>query len=361
VRIKSHLDHFAGRKSYVKGLPGEGILNCALGTNPFGVSEKVLLAARNYHWADIYYYPDPFHKGLRQALTRFWADFSDLKEEQIQIAGGAMAVLERLNKIFIENGSTVLGYSPQFTEYVTEIEASGGRYEAVVLKPEENFEFNTQRLLKMMSHEHCLVYLDNPNNPTGQVISLEKVEEIILEAGKKGIVVIIDEAFGDYWGRRNSAIKLVNKYQNLIVIRTFSKGFGLAALRVGYGVFPLKLVQYYEKVNVPFAADAVGCHLAKEALSDMEFISKCQEMVKREKGKLLEGLKQRGYLISKTLDSCPIFVLGHPDKTLDLNQQLLLQGILTESGKDFRNLENNYARVNIPLKANDFLDRLYQL
>ncbi|GAH77883.1 unnamed protein product, partial [marine sediment metagenome] len=180
---------------------------------------KILQAARNYHWSDIYHYPDPFHEGLRQAAIQFWADFSDLKGEQIQIASGAMAVLERLNKIFIEKGSTVLGYSPQFTEYVTEIEASGGRYEAVVLKPEENFEFNTQRLLKMMSRKHCLVYLDNPNNPTGQVIGLEKVEEIILETGKKGIVVIIDEAFGDYWGRENSAIKLVNKYQNLIVVR----------------------------------------------------------------------------------------------------------------------------------------------
>lgn len=358
MRIKSHLDYFTGRKSYVKELSKEGILDCSLGTNPFGVSGKVLQAARNYHWSDIYHYPDPFHEGLRQAVIQFWADFSDLKGEQIQIASGAMAVLERLNKIFIEKGSTVLGYSPQFTEYVTEIEASGGRYEAVVLKPEENFEFNTQRLLKMMSRKHCLVYLDNPSNPTGQVIGLEKVEEIILETGKKGIVVIIDEAFGDYWGRENSAIKLVNKYQNLIVVRSFSKGFGLAGLRVGYGVFPLKLMQYYEKVNVPFAASDIGCYLAREALSDLKFIGQCRETVKREKGKLIEGLKQRGYLVSETLDSCPIFVLGYSDESLDLEKQLLTKGILTESGKDFRNLESNYVRVNIPLKADDFLDCL---
>jgi len=138
VRIKSHLDYFTGRRSYIKEPPGGVALDCSLGTNPFGVSGKVLQAARNYHWSDIYHYPDPFHKGLRQAVIQFWADFSDLEEEQIQIANGTMAVLERLNKIFIELGSTVLGYSPQFTEYVTEIEASGGQYEAVVLKSENH-------------------------------------------------------------------------------------------------------------------------------------------------------------------------------------------------------------------------------
>lgn len=358
MRIKSHLDYFTGRKSYVKELSKESILDCSLGINPFGVSEKVLLAARNYDWSDIYHYPDPFHKGLRQAIIQFWAGLSDLKEEQIQIASGAIAVLERLNKIFIEPGSTVLGYSPQFTEYVTEIEASGGRYESVVLKPEENFKFDTQRSLAMMSHEHCLVYLDNPNNPTGQIISLEKVEEIIIEAGERGIVVIIDEAFGDFSQRESSAIKLVNRYQNLIVVRSFSKGFGLAGLRVGYGVFSLELVQYYEKVNVPFAADVVACHLAREALSDLEFVEQCREMVKREKGRLIEGLKRRGYLISETLDSCPIFVLGHPDENLDLAKELLSKGILTESGRNFRNLESNYVRVNIPPRTGDFLERL---
>lgn len=269
-----------------------------------------------------------------------------------------MRVLERLNKVFIGSGSKVLGYSPQFTEYVTEIEVSGGNYEAVVLKPEENFKFYPERLLKMINHGYCLVYLDNPNNPTGQVTGLEEIEEIVRKAEKKEVVVIVDEAYGDYMEKERSAISLINEYQNLIVVRSFSKGYGLAGLRVGYGVFPSRLSLYYQKINVPFAASTFGCYLAQEALLDEQFIRQCQEMTRNEKKKLIEGLKQKGYFISETLDSCPIFVLGYQDETIDLKRELFAKGILTEEGKDFRNLGSNYVRINIPAKSEDFLARL---
>ena len=337
---------------------GEGILDCSLGRNPLGVSEKVLKAAGRFEWSAICPYPDPFYKELRQRIVQFWADCAELKTEQVQIADGAIVLLERLNKLFIDPGSRVLGYSPQFTEYVTEVEASGGIYEAVLLRPEENFKFQVDQMLNRLKGEHSLVYLDNPNNPTGQFIPLDEIEAIALEAGKEEAVVIVDEAFGDYLGKESSAISLVNKYPNLVVVRTFSKAFGLAGLRVGYGVFSLELAPFYRKINVPFVISALSCYLAGEALADWEFIHHCKEIIRQEKRKLMEGLKQSGYLISETHECCPIFVLGCPDEALDLREELLAKGILTEGGRGFRNLGGNYVRVNTPRQADDFLSRL---
>ena len=243
MKVKACLNYLA-RKSYVSLEPlnkrGE-LLDCSLGSNLFGVSHRVLDAAKEYDWSGVWRYPDPTYQDLKEKISRFWVEYADLDKRQIQIANGAVVVLERVNKIFVGSGAKVLGYSPQFTEYTTDVEACGGRYEAVLLDPGERFKFHVERLLAKISEDYSLVYIDNPNNPTGQVISLSQVEEITRQASKKGVVVIIDEAYGDYMGKENSAVNLIDKYTNLIVVRSFSKGFGLAGLRIGYGIFSCEL------------------------------------------------------------------------------------------------------------------------
>ena len=357
--MKFYLKHLA-RKSYVReqSLRQGELLDCSLGTNCLGVSERVLEAARKYDWSKVWDYPELGYKDLKKKISEFWSEYADLEVGQIQIANGAVGILERLNKMFIEPGSRVLGYSPQFSEYITEVEVCGGKYEAVVLNPEEDFKFHADRMLARINGEHSLIYIDNPNNPTGQLVSLEEIEEILLEAERKEVPVVIDEAYGDYVGRENSAVSLMSKYRNLVVARSFSKGFGLASLRVGYGIFSPELSEYYDRVALPFSVSAVGCYLAAEALADQDFISYCCEMVKREKQKLIRGLRKRGYLISETSESCPIFVLGDKDRNIDLRQTLLNRGVLTVGGADFRNLGGNYVRVNTPLSAEEFLGHL---
>jgi len=334
------------------------LLDCFLGINHFGVSERVVEAAKEYDWSRVWYYPDPIYKELKEKISEFWSGYADLETDQIQIANGAAGVLERLNKIFIELGSWVLGYSPQFPDYVTWLEAYGGKYEAIVLNPEENFKFHVERLLARIDNKYCLIYIDNPNTPTGQIISLDEVEEILLQAERKDAVVVVDEAFGEYMGKENSAVNLIDKYSNLIVVRSFSKGFGLAGLRVGYGIFPPELSKYYDKVDLPLSVSAVSCYLAGEALLDTDFIPGCRRIVETEKRRLIKGLREKGYLISETSESCPIFALGHKNTDIDLKEELLARGILTISGTAFRNLTNNYVRVNIPANADDFLGRL---
>jgi len=290
--------------------------------------------------------------------VEFWADYADIQMEQVQIGHGSMEVLERVNRMFLETSSKVLGFSPQFTGYVADIGASGACYDPVILRSEERFTFYVERLLEKLNSEYSLIYIDNPNNPTGQMINLNEIELLVQEAEHRDVAVIVDEAYGDYFEKEDSAINLINKYNNLIVTRTFGKGLGLCSLKIGYGILPLKLSDYFSKVAPPFRATTISAYLAAIALSDQNFIAGCRQLVRTEKERLMTGLRERGYFSSETYEYCPIFLLGHENEDADLRQQLLSKGILTVPGPVFEHLGKNYVRINCPASADEFLRRL---
>lgn len=168
----------------------------------------------------------------------------------------------------------------------------------------------------------------------------------------------LDEAYGDYVEERHSTVNLIDRYKNLAVTRTFTKGYGIGRFRVGYAILSTGLGNYYDRIDLPLSVSTMGGSLAREALLDQDFILNLRPQVKAEKGKLTRELSQRGYLIGETHESCPLFILGHKDKSVDLKKGLLSKGILTTPGTDWENLGKNYVRVNTPSRAEDFLARL---
>ena len=168
------------------------------------------------------------------------------------MADGSIHVIYLLNRLFIEKGDKVLGYSPQFSEYETDIKMHGATYDYVLLKKEDNFKFNEKEFIEKINPEYKVIYIDNPNNPTGQIIPLSSIENIVKEAAKYDIAVMVDEAYGEYMPKENSAVKLLNNYDNVIALKTFSKGFGLAGLRAGYAVLPEQLVSPIKKISTPY-------------------------------------------------------------------------------------------------------------
>jgi len=360
MKIKPYLTSFTRKAYAIHGFEvGQGeLLDCSLGVNNYGASEKVAEAATAYDWSGVWLCPDPTYNALKRRIVEFWSEYADIQMNQVQIGNGSMEVLERVNRIFLETGSKVLGFSPQFTAYVADIGASGACYDRVILRPEERFTFYVERLLEKLDPEYSLIYIDNPNNPTGQMINLNEIGALVEEAQHRDVAVIVDEAYGDYFEPRYSAINLINKYNNLIVTRTFGKGLGLCSLKIGYGILPLELSDYFSKVAPPFRASTISSHLATIALSDSDFIDQCRQRIKTEKEKLIKGLKQIGYLIGETYEYCPIFLAGHKHEDVDLGKALLKKGIKTVYGMAFEDLSHNYVRINCPASSNEFLDRL---
>ncbi|MGI5840576.1 MAG: pyridoxal phosphate-dependent aminotransferase [bacterium] len=351
--------HDTTKKLREHGIEPEAVIDCSLGTNPYGCSPVVHAAASRLNWKTISDYPDPGYTDLKQALIAFWSDVVTLTPGQIFLGVGSMGVLEKVNKLLVGPGSRVLGYSPQFTSYISEVWASGGDYDYAALSPDKRFTFNATDILCRIGPECTMVYLDNPNNPTGQIISLADIETITAAAASFDVAVLVDEAYGDFMDKANSALKLTGKYGNLIVVRSFSKGSGLANLRVGYGVTQGPLLPFLEKVDMLFTFPSYVSRLAAISLRDETFIIDCRQRVAAAKQQVIAACRK--LTIAKTDAEVPILTIGHPDPAVNLYEEFVKRGILTEAGEDFLALGKNYIRLRVPADIGPLLERLSKI
>lgn len=320
-------------------------IDCSSGINPFGFSSKVETALHSIPPEAINLYPES-NTHLREALMVYWQDVMDLKGNNIVFGSGSIDIIYKINKMFIDNKSKVLGYSPQFSDYIDDIRSYGGIYDYHLMTMEDNFKFMLEPFLKKVDKHHKMIYIDNPNNPTGQVIPLSSIEEIVKKAHRLGVCVIIDEAYGDFMDNSNSAIALLNKYDNIFVIRTFSKGLGLAGVRGGYVVTSDIFADYYNKVSNPYVINGIANYLAIVALKDTQFIDECKKKIKSAKTKLIDSLEK--FSVLETDSGVPIMTIKHPEPEVDLLGLLKNHNILAVSGEGFIGLDKSFARLRIP-------------
>lgn len=335
-------------------------LNCAgKWTERFGMPKRVSEFMKNFDWVTMSQRGDI--KGLKEEICRFWSEYANLKTVNIKLGAGSMRVLQYVNQLFIDKGSVVLGYAPQFFGYPLAVTSVGAAYRVVLLDPDDNYKLNIPGLIDAITDEYSTIYIDNPNNPTGQVIALQDLESVVKKAKSLDVAVIVDEAYGDSMDMSNSAINLCDLYDNVIVTRTFTKGYQFSRIKVGYGIMSEELGYYYDKIDFPQSVIGVDASIAKEALLDKEFIPYMNGSVKKSKQELIEGLRARDYQVAETSDRCEIFVMAHKDKQMDLWSYLLDRDILTIPSTDFYaspNFGSNAVRVTTPLQAGEFLGRL---
>ena len=331
--------------SAVRNVAGQ-IINCSFGVNPFGYSQRIdkrSLIERS----DISNYPPFPYNELKDAIIQFWAGVQLLDRSNIRVCSGTMLILNYLNVLFLERGDRVLGYAPQFPEYVRSVRVHGGVYDGVPLRSEDQFTFCPEAVVEQLGREsYKLVYIDNPNNPTGQIIPLRDVEIVVQEAQRRGVCVIVDEAYGEYMSRENSAISLLDSYDNLFVTRSFSKGYALASLRIGYVVASEELSSYYSLVD-DLLLNPIGLEAAIVSLRDEEFLAETVARTQEVKREVLGALRQ--FRVLTTDDSVPIFALEHPDKSVDLQALLRSYGVLATGGLE--GLGRNAVRIRIPADA----------
>jgi len=358
LKFRDHLKGY-NRTTYVKDdgkadTGGSGFIDCALGINPFGCSPLLKEALESFDVTCLNKYPDFPYRELKKDLVSYWRDVTEIEAENIKFGCGSMDILERLNRIFIDRGSKALGYCPQFTDYMTDVESCGGVFEYAALGPQKNYRFDGEELLSKLDDGHRLIYIDNPNNPTGQVIPLPEIQHVVEKAAKKGVCVIVDEAYGDYIGKEESAISVVMQYQNLVVVRSFSKGFGLAGARVGYMVTSRLIADYYSKVEMLFIVSTFGQFAAQVALKDESFLRDSISKVRHIKRRILDTLKVLRVL--ETDLRVPIMILQHPSENVDLHEEFNKHGVLTEAGEDFVELGKNSVRLRVPADDADIIN-----
>ena len=350
--IKGYVDKTKGTESFleeIKQIYGlEKILKFDLGENPEGPSPTLIDELKKFirNLSLISEYPDSSYLKLREELAKFYG----VKLENITVGTGSNELIERISRLWIEQGTKVIFPIPSFYRIEDAILRFGGVSVYIQLKDEENYQWTentTNELIRTAKETKSkLIWLVTPNNPAGGIIPLEEIQKIVEK--NKDCIIIVDEAFGEYidsYRKPYSAINLIKSgIGNILVTRTFSKIYGLAGLRLGYCVGSNELIKLLERIRMEFAVNAVAEKLAIAALKDQEYIEKIREKTSQRR-KLLENSLDKIEGIKYYPSQTHIMLIKHKSK--NLYNYLLKEGILVAT-MEISGLEGkNYIRITI--------------
>lgn len=303
------------------------VVKMASNENPLGPSRRAVRAMRRA-LREVHLYPESTCFYLKKRL----AEELGIGEHQLIIGNGSNEIIEFLVRAFLSEGDQVISSACSFLVYPIVTQASGAEYIEVPMK---DFRYDLKGILDRITHRTRLIFIANPNNPTGTYVTREEVEEFMTKV-PKDVIVCFDEAYVDFVEAKDFPYLLFHvktERPNLIVLRTFSKSYGLAGLRVGYGMGAPQLVQYLHKVRQPFNVNSIAQAGALAALDDRLFLWRTKYLVARGKRYLYRRFKRYGFHF---IPSQANFILV--DTGLDANevfQAFLRQGVIVRSMKAY--------------------------
>ncbi len=318
------------------------LVDCSFGVNPL----DGLFSANDIHITldgyNMYPAGGPhYNKTLFGYITSRWPN---IKEDEVCFSSGSQGAICSLAKLLGGSKARIQGFLPQFLPALLEFSLCGARVDFLKLE-EPDYLANVDLLLDAM-HEGCsAVYLDNPNNPTGHALPLQDIARLAEKSAERGILVIIDEAYGDFIDNANSALNL--DYPNIVCLRSFSKGCGLAGLRIGYIVIrDSELRQLYYDLGQHFSCSALACDVAATLLPSLDLPHMRSKLAVLKQKTLDIMLENSLFSISPTNPSSPIVLLGW-QKSSNLFDALMDVGIQAEPGHFF-GISDSRVRLRIP-------------
>ena len=289
-----------------------------LGSNP--AAGKYLAENR---W-DLNGYPNTYSNGLREALGELYG----LDKDNFIAGNGSDEMLDVTFKTFTNWGDNSVVPVPSYTLYDYFVEMNGGKAHEVDLT--EDFQLDVDEIVKQ---DAKVAIMPSPNNPTGNCFRQKDIEEIL---SRFNGIVVVDEAYAEY--ADDAMIRRVDEFDNLVVLRTFSKAYAMAALRVGYAAANRKLADMMMRVKIPYSLNMVSEGAAIAAVKDQDFIRRSVEMVREQRPKLDAGLRKLGF---ETFPSDSNFILARaPIDHKELVQGLKDRGVLIRDFGAKRRTEN---------------------
>ena len=329
----------ASRKT---GLGLGEILDFSASINPAGPSAKAAAAFRAA-FDDAGAYPDPCSAELRGALSAFY----NLPASVILPANGSTELIHLTPRVFKPKKALVV--EPAFSEYRTALELSGASAEAVLLREEDGFSLDTDRLIRVIADKRAdLVFLANPANPTGALAKKDALIELASFCAKRGTVLVVDEAFADF-AEEESVKEAVTDFKKLVVLRSMTKFFAMAGLRLGFIFAHAETIARFSVAIPPWSVNTPASRAGAAALADVRYIDKTHAWLKSERPFLLEGLSSIKGL--KTYPPAANFIMvrihGTPIDSKGLKARLLKRGLLIRALDEFRALGKEYFRVAV--------------
>src|SRR5579884_2146157 len=337
----------AGITPYPPGKPMEelerelgikGSIKLASNENPLGASSKAIKAIRN-GMEKIQRYPDGAGYYLKEALATKWkVDLS-----QVMIGNGSNEIIELLVRTFILPGDEAIMAAPSFSLYRLMITAGHG---APVQIPLRDGRHDLSEMAKAITPKTKLIFVCNPNNPTGTIVRKKEVVRFLLRVPKR-ILVVFDEAYAEYATDPDfpQTIDFLREGASVIFLRTFSKIYGLAGLRIGYGISRPEVIDYMNRVRQPFNTNLPAQQGALAALSDEAHVSKSLRINRVGKAYLTRQFDEMGLSYYPSETNFIYFNLNGSDPSVGKKvfTALLHKGVI------IRHLEGLHLRVTIGL------------
>jgi histidinol-phosphate aminotransferase len=324
VRIQPRIN---GISPYVPGKPIEeverelgisGASKIASNENPLGASPRVLEALRQAALS-VHRYPDGSAFRLRKAL----ADKFARPESTILLGNGSNELLVLLAQAVLEPGQEVVFATPSFVVYSLAAQLFGASARAIPLKDDRH---DLQAFSRAITDKTRLVFVCNPNNPTGTAVPRLAVEAL-LRACPPEVLVVLDEAYYEYVQLKTyfESLDLLDRHPNLVILRTFSKAYGLAGLRVGYGFAHPDLAEALQRIRQPFNVNSLALAGAEAALQDQDHVRRVLELNARMRARLTEGLEALGKEVAPSQAN---FVYFRTGGAAGLYERLLKNGVI---------------------------------
>jgi threonine-phosphate decarboxylase len=319
----------------------EMILDFSSNINPLGPSPRVLRALRS-HLRWISRYPEINAGSLRRDLARA----HDLPEETLVVGNGSTALIYRLPAVL--RAKTALVLHPTFSEYERAFGLGGCRVDTLLRAEEQGFGPPWLRLFEMLRRGYDAVLLCNPNNPTGDVIAPAELGEFIEEAGRLGTVVIVDEAFMDFHEEASLKHEVLRR-GNLIVLRSMTKCFALAGLRLGFLAASAPLAKRVREADEPWAVSALAQIAGRESLKDRNYLRRTLAFIATERRYLAEHLATfPGLTVFPSVTNYLLLKITRPGwDAARVQQALIRHGILIRDCTSFPGLGGAFMRLAV--------------
>ncbi len=268
------------------GTSSANIVKLASNENPYGCSPSVkkFLGAG---YDQLNRYPDSDCFELKKKLS----EKNSVEINQIFLGNGSNEVLDYIAKVFLTSGRHAIYGKYCFAVYPLIVKAAGAN--AIVADPTEGFGHDLDNFLSCFLPSVTVIFIANPNNPTGTYLPLNRIEDFLKKLDSS-VIVVLDEAYFEYSGQKRNSVELVSNFPNLLITRSFSKAYGLAALRIGYAIGSEKVIAYMNRVRQPFNVNSIAQKAASIALDDNNFVKESVELNDLNKGYLETSFKGFG-------------------------------------------------------------------
>ncbi|MCJ8313031.1 MAG: histidinol-phosphate transaminase [Saccharospirillaceae bacterium] len=317
----------------------ENIVKLASNENPLGPSPKVIEAIRQA-LPDLTRYPD----GSAYRLKNKLAEKLNINSDQITIGNGSNDVLELIARAFLTAEDEVIYSQHAFAVYPIVTQAVGAK---AVVTQAIDWGHDLDAMEAAITSKTKIIFIANPNNPTGTWISKGELKAFLKQVPKR-IIVVLDEAYAEYVSQENypDGIRIHKRFENVVLTRTFSKAYGLASLRVGYSVSTAKIADYLNRVRQPFNVNSLALVAAEAALDDTEYLK--QSIAQNDSGKkqIKTALKEMdvNYISSIGNFLCVEF----KGKAQFVNDELLKMGVIVRPVANYE--MPDHLRVTIGTK-----------